>query len=121
MIGGISYFHKYAYDLLANNERILASTFDLAIKLYQEHNLERIITLSSSMVFENTEVYPTPETEVAVCPPPMSTYGFQKLSCEYFCKGAFEQYGLPYTIIRPFNCVGAGEDEAAGDHEVKSV
>ena len=28
MIGGISYFHKYAYDLMATNERIMASTFD---------------------------------------------------------------------------------------------
>ena len=27
-IGGISYFHEYAYDLLAENERILSSTFD---------------------------------------------------------------------------------------------
>ena len=35
MIGGISYFHKYAYDLLATNERILASTFDLAIRLFK--------------------------------------------------------------------------------------
>ena len=28
MIRGISYFHKYGYDLLAENERIMAKTFD---------------------------------------------------------------------------------------------
>ena len=28
MIGGISYFHEFAYDLLAENERISAATFD---------------------------------------------------------------------------------------------
>ena len=28
MIGGITYFHKYAYDLLAENDRIAAATFD---------------------------------------------------------------------------------------------
>ena len=50
----------------------------------------------------------------------MSTYGFQKLAVEYFCKGAHEQYGVPYTIIRPFNCVGVGEEDAIGEHEVKS-
>jgi nucleoside-diphosphate-sugar epimerase len=50
----------------------------------------------------------------------MSTYGFQKLSCEYFCKGALEQYGLPYTIVRPFNCVGVGEDKAIGEEKIKS-
>lgn len=120
MIGGITYFHKYAYDLLATNERILASTFDLAIKLNKNNNLKRIVVLSSSMVFENTEVYPTPESEILTCAPPMSTYGFQKLAVEYFCKGALEQYGLPYTIIRPFNCVGVGEEDAIGEHEVKS-
>ena len=63
------------------------------------------------MVFERTNVFPTPETEIANTPPPMSTYGFQKLSCEYFCKGAYEQYGLPSIIIRPFNCIGIGEGE----------
>jgi len=120
MIGGITYFHKYAYDLLATNERILASTFDLAIELNKNHNLKRIIVLSSSMVFENTDVYPTPESEIKTCSPPLSTYGFQKLAVEYFCKGAYEQYGLPYTIIRPFNCVGVGEEDAIGEHEVKS-
>ena len=120
MIGGITYFHKYAYDLLATNERIMASTFDLAIKLHEKGILKRIIALSSSMVFENTDVYPTPETNIKTCAPPMSTYGFQKLAVEYFCKGAHEQYGVPYTIIRPFNCVGVGEEDAIGEHEVKS-
>ena len=120
MIGGISYFHKYAYDLLATNERILATTFDGAIKLYQEGILERIIVFSSSMVFENSSVFPTPEDQKFVSPPPSSTYGFQKLASEYFCKGAYEQYGLPYTIIRPFNCIGVGEEEALGDIAVYS-
>lgn len=120
MIGGISYFHEYAYDLLAINERILASTFDFAIDLFKQHQLKRIIVLSSSMVFENTDNYPTPENEVRKCPPPSSTYGFQKLASEYFCKGAWEQYRLPYTIIRPFNCVGVGEDKAISSKEILS-
>jgi nucleoside-diphosphate-sugar epimerase len=118
MIGGISYFHKYAYDLLSTNERIMANTFDLAIKLYKEHNLNKIVVLSSSMVFENTSLYPTPEHEVRNCKPPSSTYGFQKLACEYFCQGANEQYGLPYNIIRPFNCVGVGEDESIKEEKI---
>ena len=120
MIGGISYFHKYAYDLLATNERILANTFDLAIQLLKNENLKRIIVLSSSMVFENTNIYPTPETDINNAPPPSSTYGFQKLAAEYFAKGAFEQYELPYSIIRPFNCVGVGEDKALSDDETTS-
>jgi len=120
MIGGISYFHKYAYDLLATNERILAQTFDAAIKGYKEGWLKRIIVLSSSMVFEETTVYPTPETEIKNCPPPSSTYGFQKLASEYFAKGALEQYGLPFSIVRPFNCVGVGEEDSITEHEITS-
>jgi nucleoside-diphosphate-sugar epimerase len=120
MIGGISYFHKYAYDLLATNERILAQTFDAAIKGYRDGYIKRIIVLSSSMVFEETKIYPTPETEIKNCPPPSSTYGFQKLSSEYFAKGAWEQYGLPYSIVRPFNCVGVGEEDSITEHEVTS-
>jgi len=61
MIGGISYFHKFAYDLLATNERILAQTFDAAISAHKKGYLERIIVLSSSMVFEETSIYPTPK------------------------------------------------------------
>ena len=120
MIGGISYFHKYAYDLLATNERILANTFDLAIQLFKNENLKRIVVLSSSMVFENTNIYPTPESDINNAPPPSSTYGFQKLAAEYFAKGAFEQYELPYSIVRPFNCVGVGEDKALSDDETTS-
>lgn len=120
VIGGISLFHEYAYDLLAENERITASTFDAAIWAFKHKKLKKINVLSSSMVFENAGSFPTPEGEQAKCPPPLSTYGFQKLACEYFARGAWEQYKLPYTIIRPFNCVGIGEKRALCDGELSS-
>lgn len=120
MIGGITYFHEYAYDLFAENERITASTFDAAIWAHENRKLQKINVLSSSMVYENTTNYPTPEGDQIKCPPPFSTYGFQKLSCEYFAKGAWEQYKLPYTIIRPFNCIGTGEQRAKNEKEIMS-
>ena len=145
MIGGISYFHKYAYDLLATNERIMANTFDMAIDIHKEGNLKRIVVISSSMVYEGADaerdkiddmatmsccgpenfedpnnVWPSEEGSELYLPPPHSTYGLQKLACEYFCKGAAAQYGVPYTIVRPFNCVGLGEEEALGEEEVLS-
>ncbi|MET0595741.1 MAG: NAD(P)-dependent oxidoreductase [Polyangiaceae bacterium] len=120
MIGGISYFHEFAYDLLSENERITASTFDAAIAAHKRGQLKRICVLSSSMVFESVDVFPTPEGAQLTCPPPLSTYGFQKLATEYFAKGAWEQYKLPYTIIRPFNCVGIGERRAKSDKEILS-
>ncbi len=120
MIGGITYFHEYAYDLLAENEKITASTFDAAIWAFKEKKLQKINVLSSSMVYESTDKYPSEEGEQLKCPPPLSTYGFQKLACEYFAKGAWEQYKLPYTIIRPFNCVGIGEQRAKNEKEILS-
>lgn len=120
IIGGISLFHEYAYDLIAENERINASSFDAAIWAFKEKKLKKINVISSSMVFESTDVFPTPEGEQLKCPPPKSTYGFQKLACEYFAKGAWEQYKLPYTIIRPFNVIGIGEKRARLDKEVMS-
>jgi nucleoside-diphosphate-sugar epimerase len=119
-IGGISYFHEFAYDLLAENERITAATFDAAIAAHRRGRLQKINVLSSSMVYENAQVWPTPEGEQRRCLPPASTYGFQKLATEYFVQGAWEQYRLPFTIIRPFNCVGIGERRALCDREVLS-
>jgi len=120
VIGGISLFHSLAYDLLAENERIIASTFDAALWAFKNRQLKKINVISSSMVFENTMRFPTPEGEQLKAPPPSSTYGFQKLACEYFAKGAFEQYRLPYTIIRPFNCIGVGERRAVNDVKIMS-
>lgn len=120
MIGGISYFHAYAYDLLATNERIIASSCDAAIRAYQEGRLQKVTYMSSSMVFESAPEWPSYEGQERVIPPPLSSYGFQKLAVEYFAHAAFDQYGLPYTIARPFNCVGVGEARARGEVEVLS-
>jgi UDP-glucose 4-epimerase len=120
IIGGITLFHELAYDLLAENERIMASTFDASIWAFKHKKLKKINVVSSSMVFESTRTYPTPEGEQLKCPPPLSTYGFQKLACEYFAKGAYKQYGLPFTIIRPFNAIGIGEKRARVEKEIFS-
>jgi nucleoside-diphosphate-sugar epimerase len=120
LIGGISYFHAYAYDLLATNERIMASTCDAAIRAHRQGKLKKVTYLSSSMVFESTTHWPSSEGDERKIPPPLSSYGFQKLAVEYFAKAAWDQYKLPYTIVRPFNAVGVGEGRALGEVEVLS-
>ncbi len=120
MIGGISYFHSYAYDLLATNERIIASSCDAAIRAHRDGALEKVTYLSSSMVFEGTDRWPSYEGQELEASPPRSSYGFQKLAVEYFARAAFDQYSLPFTILRPFNCVGIGEQRALGDVEIES-
>ncbi|HYF72188.1 MAG TPA: NAD(P)-dependent oxidoreductase [Nocardioides sp.] len=120
LIGGISYFHTYPYDLLATNERIIAATCDTAIRAMPAGRLRKVTYLSSSMVFESTDRWPSKEGDERVVPPPLSSYGFQKLAVEYFARAAWDQYRVPFTIVRPFNCVGVGEGRALGDVEIPS-
>ena len=120
MIGGISYFHTYAYDLLATNERIIAASCDAAITARRDGRLRKVTYLSSSMVFESADEWPSYEGQQREIPPPLSSYGFQKLAVEYFARAAWDQYKLPYTLLRPFNCVGIGESRALGDQEILS-
>jgi nucleoside-diphosphate-sugar epimerase len=120
MIGGISYFHAYAYDLLATNERIMAASCDAAIAASRKGRLQKVTYVSSSMVFESTTHWPSREGDERTVPPPLSSYGFQKLAVEYYARAAWDQYRLPYTIVRPFNCVGVGEGRALGEAEVLS-
>ena len=61
MIGGISYFHTYAYDLLAANERIMASSCDAAIAAHKNGRLKKMTYMSSSMVYESATEWPSAE------------------------------------------------------------
>lgn len=123
-IGGIKYFHDLPYTLLSANELILNTTFGAAIKsflnqetLFSEKG--RVVVISSSMVYEAVpiEKMPVHEEDVFKYPPPPSSYGFQKLASEYWAKAAFDEFGLPYTIVRPFNCFGTGELRALETEE----
>ncbi len=121
LIGGISYFHTYQYDLIAANERIIASSCDAAIAAKKAGSrLKKVTYMSSSMVFESTDRWPSKEGDELLVPPPLSSYGFQKLAVEYFARAAKGQYDVDYTILRPFNCVGIGESRALGDVEIDS-
>src|SRR5947209_5899929 len=69
MIGGISYFHTYAYDLLAANERIMAATCDAAIAAHRDGSLQKVTYISSSMVFESATEWPSYAGQELEIPP----------------------------------------------------
>ncbi|MEA3503164.1 MAG: NAD(P)-dependent oxidoreductase, partial [Actinomycetota bacterium] len=102
------------------NERIMAAACDAGISAHRDGTLKKLTYMSSSMVFESTTDWPSYEGQEREVPPPLSSYGFQKLAVEYFARAAYDQYGLPFTIVRPFNCVGVGEGRAIGEAEVLS-
>ena len=93
LVGGINYYTKYPYDILAINEKIIANTFDAALNLHKKNIFNKIIVLSSSLVYEQSNKIPYKEEDVHNIP--ISTYALQKLSSEYFCDGAYQQSHLP--------------------------
>lgn len=111
LIGGVRYMKDLAYDILATNNRLVGAAAEVGIDRHRD-KLRKVTYVSSSMVYEGhpgTGFREGNEREIA---PPATAYGFQKLAVEYYARAAWSQYGLPYTIVRPFNCVGAGERHA---------
>jgi len=105
IVGGIGNFHKLPHTLLEVNHALYNAVFRAAL----EQRLERLLYVSSSMVFENATVFPTPEEHVRECPAPHSAYGFSKLAGEVYCRALHDEHGLAFTICRPFNAYGPGE------------
>ena len=120
IVGGIANFHKLPHTLLEVNTGLYNSVFHAAL----EERIERLLYVSSSMVFERATVFPTPEEHVRECPAPWSAYGFSKLAGEVWCRALNDEHGLPYTICRPFNAYGPGElpdDEPGIAHAVPDL
>src|SRR5207253_5228164 len=63
---------------------------------------------SSSMVYERMQ-RPVTEEDALTQPVPLTNYDMQKLFGEFVTRGAHEEMGLEYLIVRPFNAVGGGE------------
>ena len=105
IVGGIANFHRLPHTLTEVNNALYNSVIRTALDL----EVERFVYVSSSMVFERAELFPTPEDYLPRCPPPRSAYGFSKLTGEVYCRAAHEEHGFPYTICRPFNAYGPGE------------
>jgi nucleoside-diphosphate-sugar epimerase len=120
IVGGIGNFHKLPYTLTEVNNGLYNAIFRAAL----DASVERFVYVSSSMVFERAELYPTPEDYIDQCPVPLSAYGFSKLTGEVYCRAAHDEHGLPYTICRPFNAYGPGEmpeDEPGIAHMVPDL
>jgi UDP-glucose 4-epimerase len=105
IVGGIANFHKLPHTLTEVNNAL----YNAVVRAALDEQVERFVYVSSSMVFERAEEYPTTEAYLPDCPVPLSAYGFSKLTGEVYCRAAHDEHGLPYTICRPFNAYGPGE------------
>jgi nucleoside-diphosphate-sugar epimerase len=103
-IGGIGFFHRYPATSIRDNTLMNLNLWDAA-----KEAGPKMVCVSSSMVFERTSVFPTPEIAVESSPPPLTGYGFSKLVAEYISRTYYEEFSVPYVIVRPFNAYGPGE------------
>jgi UDP-glucose 4-epimerase len=120
IVGGIGNFHKLPHTLTEVNNAL----YNGVIRAALDHDVERFVYVSSSMVFERATEYPTTEAHIKDTPIPLSAYGFSKLTGEVYVKAAHDEHGFPYTICRPFNAYGPGEmpeDEPGIAHMVPDV
>jgi UDP-glucose 4-epimerase len=121
IVGGIANFHKLPFTLTEVNNALTGAIAHAAV----DADVERFVYVSSSMVFERAEQFPTAEDYLADCPTPRSAYGFSKLAGEVCTRAAHEEHGLRYTICRPFNAYGPGElpdvDEPGIAHAVPDL
>jgi UDP-glucose 4-epimerase len=105
IVGGIANFHRLPFTLTEVNNALTGAVVHAAV----DERVERLVYVSSSMVFERATEFPTTEAHLESCPAPHSAYGFSKLAGEVYTRAAHEQHGLSYTICRPFNAYGPGE------------
>jgi UDP-glucose 4-epimerase len=120
IVGGIANFHKLPHTLLEVNTGLYNAVFRAAL----DERVERLVYVSSSMVFERATEFPTTERHLLDCPAPRSAYGFSKLAGEKYCLALHDEHRLPFTICRPFNAYGPGEmpdDEPGIAHMVPDV
>lgn len=100
-IYGVRGFHNRGADILSNDTL-------LHINLLREmahRAIVRFVYISSSMVYERAQAVPTAESQVRDMPAPLTDYGLSKLVGERLCQAFGQDYGLPYTIWRPFNII----------------
>lgn len=104
-VGGIQFFTKHPVENLRDNPKMVSNLLDATTNSKVNH----VIYTSSSVVYQHQTQFPTHEESVDISPPPTSAYGMSKLVGEHLCKAYNEQFGLNYTVLRPFNAYGPRE------------
>lgn len=104
-IYGIGGFNEYCADILGED----ITLHNNVLRACANQGIERFVYISSSMVYE-TKQSESKETDADNIVAPKTEYGLSKLTCERLTIAYYKQYGVPYTIWRPFNIVAPDEE-----------
>ena len=85
-------------------EQNVENTFRL-LENIRKSNIKQLVFASSSVVYGEPEIIPTPETFGPLFP--ISIYGGTKLACEGLISAYCSNYGIKGTIVRFANVVGS--------------
>ena len=77
-----------------------------------DHGTERFTLVSSAAVYERAEEFPTTEAQLDDCRLPRGAYAWSRLAGEVLCRAAHDEFDLPFTICRPCDPSGPGEDSS---------
>lgn len=103
-IYGVAGFHRYPADILQKDTLL----HGLILREAADRGVRRVVYISSSMVYER-ESDVARESRVPDMLVPLTDYGLSKLMGERLSRAFAAQYGLEYTIWRPFNIIGLHE------------
>lgn len=99
-IYGVGGFNKYCADILGEDLALHNNVLKAAVK----YSVPKVVYTSSSMVYENCSGI-VKEDDVDTMITPYTEYGLSKFVGERMSIAFEKQYGLAYTIWRPFNVI----------------
>jgi|TARA_B110000438_G_scaffold122325_1_gene119447 UDP-glucose 4-epimerase len=79
------------------------------LKACAKNNIQNIIAASSAAIYGNPKIIPVTEDSV---PNPVSPYGADKLSMEFYLRAFSNMYNLNTISLRFFNVYGKGQSNA---------
>jgi UDP-glucose 4-epimerase len=100
IIYGVVGFHKKPADILGDN-----NLMTMNLLKYGQGHIGKFVYLSSSMVYEMCRQWPHKEEDADSSPVMSTSYGLSKYVGERVVRSFHEQYGMTYTIWRPFNII----------------
>lgn len=106
-------FHFAAKNCISDCQIYPSETIDINVngtvnifEAAKKHNVKKIIYAESSAMYEGSEIYPTPETEVN----PQSFYAISKMCSKLIADTYSRFYNMNFTALRYFCVYGPRQD-----------
>jgi nucleoside-diphosphate-sugar epimerase len=111
-IASPTYYRKHPIQTMDANVNGLRLLLDRCVAQHAQHKVSGLLFFSTSEIYGDPppDQIPTPETcrGSVSCTGPRACYDESKRFGETLCVNFARQFGLPITVVRPFNNYGPG-------------